>query len=422
MARSEHIEILRHGVEIWNRWRRENPETIPDLRDASLRGAVLRGVHFQDALLQGADLEGADLQAADPFDEDPWGGPGRSGQAVSSFLWGGHILDQVWSSKLLGGSKKGSAGQAPSRDASWGADLWASHLQGAHLRGAHLRGANLRGTDFSGADLSGADLRETDLRDTTLWSALLSYAALQDADLRYARMGTTALAGIDLSRVQGLDTVEHLGPSILSFDTLEATAQGLTVHPASRSEIEVFFRRAGFGALQEELFREMVDGKGELPACYISYSHVDKAFARWLYERLQERGVRCWLHQHEAHQDDDSQQMVDAIVQPWEKVLLCCSKSAVSSWWIDGELERAAKRERWLAKERRRQDLALLGLNLDGYLFESRKKPVSGEAQLKERLVADFSGWEKRDANLELPFERLLRALEAKPAKGGKRS
>src|SRR6266496_3463444 len=56
MANQEHVEILKQGVEAWNRWRVINPWTQPDLNEADLSRAELSG-----ADLSGADLSGADL-------------------------------------------------------------------------------------------------------------------------------------------------------------------------------------------------------------------------------------------------------------------------------------------------------------------------------------------------------------------------
>ena len=33
MANKEHLAILKQGVEVWNKWRKENPEIKPDLSD-----------------------------------------------------------------------------------------------------------------------------------------------------------------------------------------------------------------------------------------------------------------------------------------------------------------------------------------------------------------------------------------------------
>src|SRR5664280_238358 len=47
MANPEHLEILKQGVDQWNKWRREHPElrldlTAADLEEADLRDATLK--------------------------------------------------------------------------------------------------------------------------------------------------------------------------------------------------------------------------------------------------------------------------------------------------------------------------------------------------------------------------------------------
>jgi len=32
MADEEHVALLEQGVEVWNKWREENPGIVPDLR------------------------------------------------------------------------------------------------------------------------------------------------------------------------------------------------------------------------------------------------------------------------------------------------------------------------------------------------------------------------------------------------------
>ena len=41
MANQVHLDILKQGIEVWNKWRNEHPEIRPDLREADLRFANL---------------------------------------------------------------------------------------------------------------------------------------------------------------------------------------------------------------------------------------------------------------------------------------------------------------------------------------------------------------------------------------------
>lgn len=65
MANDEHLEKLFQGVKVWNTWRSENLEILPDLSKADLRWEDLEGADLSKADLSGANLNGADLSEAD---------------------------------------------------------------------------------------------------------------------------------------------------------------------------------------------------------------------------------------------------------------------------------------------------------------------------------------------------------------------
>ena len=71
-APSEHLKIIRQGVDAWNEWRKQNPELKPDLRKADLRPVSLEGADLRGADLWMADLEGAKLHGADLRDAHLW--------------------------------------------------------------------------------------------------------------------------------------------------------------------------------------------------------------------------------------------------------------------------------------------------------------------------------------------------------------
>jgi len=70
MANQEHLRLIRLSVIGWNLWRKDNPDAIPDFRNADLSGSMLsganlRGAQFQNANLHAAGMMQADLRGAD---------------------------------------------------------------------------------------------------------------------------------------------------------------------------------------------------------------------------------------------------------------------------------------------------------------------------------------------------------------------
>jgi hypothetical protein len=131
-----------------------------------------------------------------------------------------------------------------------GVDLSAASVRWADLTGADLRGAELRSTNFAQAILHQAILRDTNLYQANLGAAELKNADLTranlgEADLSYADLNTamlegaylvrtkmiqtdvtqikcnqTTFAGLDLTSVKGLSSVNHVGSSSIGIDTI----------------------------------------------------------------------------------------------------------------------------------------------------------------------------------------------------------
>ncbi len=64
MAVAKHLDILKQGVSVWNRWRSENLRIRPVLTGARLEGRDFSGVNFLKTNLSGARLSGATFREA----------------------------------------------------------------------------------------------------------------------------------------------------------------------------------------------------------------------------------------------------------------------------------------------------------------------------------------------------------------------
>jgi uncharacterized protein YjbI with pentapeptide repeats len=172
MANFKHVEILREGVDAWNRWREQDIDIIPNLSGSNLNGANLANANLRQADLRKTDLRNANLVEADLFKADIRNANLRGGNAISSDLKGARLS---------------------------GAHLIATDLSRADLQGADMRSVRLDGSDLYEANLRDTNLSEANLSKTHLLSANLMRSNMRGSNLADAVLVMANLAGADLS-------------------------------------------------------------------------------------------------------------------------------------------------------------------------------------------------------------------------------
>jgi hypothetical protein len=163
-------------------------------------------------------------------------------------------------------------------------------------------------------------------------------------------------ADVDISDVNGLDSVRHEGPSTLGTDTLfrskgripETFLRGCGLAPWQTLTAKLYLPEltpAGFADLQYEVFDAWTKGRSMINGCLVSYSHVDASFVDRLRDRLYAEGVNVWLDRDDMVAGTIQDQVWRAI-QVHHVVILVLSQDSVGSDWVENELDMARNKEK----------------------------------------------------------------------------
>jgi hypothetical protein len=335
--------IAKQNIAAWNAWREANPAIQPDLSRANLHGADLHGANLSGANLSSAKLSNTNLVRADLFD----------------------------------------------------VNLSSAHLNNTNLVRANLSGAKLSNTNLVRADLFDANLSSADLRKAILGRANLHGANLSGATLTEAKLYMTGFSDVDLTDAIGLETCEHLAPSIIDHRTLEKSGS-----------LPLQFLQ-GIG-LPERLIASLPSlfGKDEYHSCFISYSAKDDKFAKRIHADLQKSGARCWFAPHDMPWGGKIRDEIDVQIKLRDKVLLVLSEHSIRSKWVEDEVEKAFE------EEQKRDQIVLFPVRLDDEVLTTDKAWAS--KLRRARNIGDFRQWTDHNA-YRLSFARVLRDLAIQP-------
>ncbi len=256
MANPEQLDLLKESVEGWNKWRKENPNIVIDLRkaelsntnlvsanlekanmlDANLCEADLRKVNLDSANLLRSKLIKANLSGASLINAELSETDLNKANLCNANLTDVNIENANLSETNLSRSDffralldKVNLDQANLSDASFlsahlykcsliKANLYEAQFSGANLYEANLCEASCIGTEFDNADLTRANLAKADLRVAFLKNANLNEADLRGAnlspaDLSYSNLVQTKIDGAKISgsKIYGISVWDLVG-------------------------------------------------------------------------------------------------------------------------------------------------------------------------------------------------------------------
>ena len=276
-----------------------------------------------------------------------------------------------------------------------GADLSDADLVGANLIGANLNGANLIDAELSVADLSGADLSGANLSGALLTHANLRYANLSGADLSFTGLLETLFTDVDLTKVIGLDTCKHIGPSSIDHRTLQK----------SPNLPLAFLRGVGLPDSLIDYLPSLLNQAIQFYSCFISYSAKDQDVAERLHADLQNKGVRCWFAPHDLAIGAKILDGLDEAIRLRDKVLLILSEHSIKSDWVEDEVTTAFEEER-----KRGGQPMLFPIRLDDAVMATDE---AWAAKLRARNIGDFRHWKDHEKYTK-SLERVLRDLSVR--------
>jgi hypothetical protein len=265
-----------------------------------------------------------------------------------------------------------------------------------------------------GADLIRANLRKANLYTADLRGAILREANLTRVNFSGANFGYTVFGFNDLSKVIGIENVNHHFPSIIGYETFAASKGKIS---------EIFLRGCGLRDWEiesvklhnpdlgnEEINRilyKMYDLRAsqalQISPLFISYSHGDGEFVDKLEGHLNKKGIRFWRDVYDAKAGRFEKQ-IDRAMRLNPIVLLILSEHSLKSDWVEHEVRTARSLEKEMGRD------VLCPVALDD-TWKNSPWPKRVMEQVMEYNILNFSAWQD-DGKFENTFNKLIDGLE----------
>lgn len=409
MANPQHSDIAKQGPYAIARWRESHwrGRVQLDLSGAHLSRVKLPGVDLANDELSGVDLTDADISRAVLYGSNLR----LAHLSRASLIWSdlhrtklngaSLIRTNLSGSCLLGADLQGA--DLSHADLSW-ADLRDANLTGANLTEANLAWADLSGVNLARARLTGTNLEVANLTNVDLRGASLVRAILHRTLMGRAVLELTLFADCDLGQTLQLESVTHLGPSIIGLDSL-ARSQGLIP--------DTFLRQAGVAESVISMQPSLRQSRSNYSRVLLVSSCQDEEFVERLEEDLRLAGFSCWR----LVVDDEAPIRSNGVFPTlqrfsyYDQMVLVCSEASLASPFGWRFFDRVIQKPVAASIDIR----TVIPLALDDQLY-TREDPLCDD--LRSRLVVDFRGWQS-EVGYRSGLAASKAALVAPPSRDG---
>lgn len=352
MANERHIELVKKGYEVWNKWRVDNPDTIPDLLAAKLQSIDFSMYDFHKADLRYVDFSHSTFVRTN-FSET---------------------------------------------------DLSHADFIHAEISRTDLSNSILQYTDFSLVNLFYCNFNNSDLKYAKFLMTILTGCNFKNANADQVVFGFAIFADIDLSEIKGLETAYYPMPITVGIDSIIRTKG--RIH-------ENFLQAARVPKQLVEYVNSLTDVSPiQYYSCFISYSNEDIEIAEKLYSDLRSNGIQVWFFPKDAKWGEFLWREIEDGIKVYDKVIMLCSKNSLTSTAVLDEMEKALWKEASYLKQHEKEISFLLPVSLDDYIFNQWEHPA--KSRILRKVVGNFSGCESDIEKYKISFNNLLSILQRK--------
>ena len=350
MANPEHLKIFNKGVEVWNNWRKNNPEIKPDLQDIKISAPDLINMINMDLSI--VNLVRAKFSNVD---------------LSNTNLCGANLADSIFSN----------------------VDLTHTDLSSAYLTSATFVNAMLPDVNFISAVIINTNIKT---------------ALLDGADLNGSFIGFTMFCDTNLSKVENIDKCIPVGPNYIDYYTLMR----------SENIPDSFLKKCGLSDEFIEYIPSLRGQALDFYSCFISHSAEDKDFCDRLYADLQAKGIRCWYSPHDISGGKKVHEQLEHAIRIYDKLLLVLSEDSMNSEWVKTEIADARQKEIDTGEKVLFPIGLVDFEKIKTWKFFDADTGKDSAREIREFYVPDFSNWKKDNKKYQKELERLIKDLKGK--------